>query len=457
MMAGFDMMALMNEVSQGAAAQGGAARRRYEVVSLPLDLLVPNPLNGYVVDGVDALADAILLAGRVLQCVVVEPKGADGRYVIISGHRRVLACRKLVEEGHAEFAEVPALVEYEKDACLRELMLIYSNSSARVLTDAEKMYQAERATQLLKELKAAGRMQGRVRDAVGRMLGVTSGQLARYAVISGGLSNEGLRRGFEAGRVGVSVAYEAASLTPEGQEEAAARLTAAGALSLRDVAELKVQERKVEEAAQREVRRKDADVTDGGAAAVMGDGDAVKAPLPPQAVPLPRSDGGGFGDGAAAMGDGDAVKAPLPPQAVPLPRGDGGGSEVHKAGRLQRFYLSHPYTGDEEGNRAEAARIQCSLQERFPDVVFFNPLAMFAPLEGVPYEQVMRLCMEVLRSCDAIVMAGRYSSSNGCQEEYAAAHAARLRVLFYVGGDAPLCSLKELRAREAADGEEDAV
>lgn len=398
MMAGFDMMALMNEVSQGAAAQGGAARRRYEVVSLPLDLLVPNPLNGYVVDGVDELADAILLAGRVLQCVVVEPRDDAGRYVIISGHRRVLACRKLVEEGHAEFAEVPALVEYEKDACLRELMLIYSNSSARVLTDAEKMYQAERATQLLKELKAAGRMQGRVRDAVGRMLGVTSGQLARYAVISGGLSNEGLRRGFEAGRVGVSVAYEAASLTPEGQEEAAARLTAAGALSLRDVAELKVQERKVQEAAQREVRRKDADVTDGGAADVMGDGEEVKA------------------------------------------RG---------AGRLQRFYLSHPFTGDEEGNRAEAARIQRSLQERFPDVVFFNPLAMFAPLEGVPYEQVMRLCMEVLRSCDAIVMAGRYSSSNGCQEEYAAAHAARLRVLFYVGGDAPLCSLKELRAREA--------
>ena len=417
MMAGFDMMALMNEVSQGAAAQGGAARRRYEVVSLPLDLLVANPLNGYVVDGVDELADAILLAGRVLQCVVVEPKGADGRYVIISGHRRVLACRKLVEEGHAEFAEVPALVEYEKDACLRELMLIYSNSSARVLTDAEKMYQAERATRLLKELKAAGRMQGRVRDAVGRMLGVTSGQLARYAVISGGLSNEGLRRGFEAGRVGVSVAYEAASLTPEGQEEAAARLTAAGALSLRDVAELKVQERKVQEAAQREVRRKDADVTDGGAADVMGGGDAFKAPLPPQAVPLPR-------------GDGEEVKA----------RG---------AGRLQRFYLSHPFTGDEEGNRAEAARIQRFLQERFPDVVFFNPLAMFAPLEGVPYEQVMRLCMEVLRSCDAIVMAGRYSSSNGCQEEYAAAHAARLRVLFYVGGDAPLCSLKELRAREA--------
>ena len=430
MMAGFDMMALMNEVSQGAAAQGGAARRRYEVVSLPLDLLVPNPLNGYVVDGVDELADAILLAGRVLQCVVVEPKGADGRYVIISGHRRVLACRKLVEEGHAEFAEVPALVEYEKDACLRELMLIYSNSSARVLSDAEKMYQAERATQLLKELKAAGRMQGRVRDAVGRMLGVTSGQLARYAVISGGLSNEGLRRGFEAGRGGVSVAYEAASLTPEGQEEAAARLTAAGALSLRDVAELKVQERKVQEAAQREVRRKDAVQEEVQGASAGGGGDAFKAPLPPQAVPLPRSGGGGFGDGAAAMGDGEEVKA----------RG---------AGRLQRFYLSHPFTGDEEGNRAEAARIQRSLQERFPDVVFFNPLAMFAPLEGVPYEQVMRLCMEVLRSCDAIVMAGRYSSSNGCQEEYAAAHAARLRVLFYVGGDAPLCSLKELRAREA--------
>ena len=420
MMAGFDMMALMNEVSQGAAAQGGAARRRYEVVSLPLDLLVPNPLNGYVVDGVDELADAILLAGRVLQCVVVEPKGADGRYVIISGHRRVLACRKLVEEGHAEFAEVPALVEYEKDACLRELMLIYSNSSARVLTDAEKMYQAERATRLLKELKAAGRMQGRVRDAVGRMLGVTSGQLARYAVISGGLSNEGLRRGFEAGRVGVSVAYEAASLTPEGQEEAAARLTAAGALSLRDVAELKVQERKVQEAAQREVRRKDADVTDGGAADVMGGGDAFKAPLPPQAVPLPRSGGGGFGDGAAAAIAAQAEAAP------------------HVAVKKHVWaFISHPYTGDEEKNRAEAAEVQRVLQMKFPDVLFLNPLAMFAAVADLAYEQVMALCLDVLKGCDVIVMSGDFMDSRGCTMEHAAARELGMPIRFYLSKEEP--------------------
>ena len=159
-------------------------------------------------------------------------------------------------------------------------------------------------------------------------------------------------------------------------------------------------------AAQREVQRKDAVGPDGGAAA---------------------------------------------PQVVAAQR------KARGAGRLQRFYLSHPFTGDEEGNRAEAARIQRSLQERFPDVVFLNPLAMFAALSDMPYAQVMRLCLEVRLSWDAIVMAGRYSSSNGCMAEYAAALEAGLRVLFYVGVDDPLCSPEELRARMVSDGEEDAV
>ena len=76
------------------------------------------------------------------------------------------------------------------------------------------------------------------------------------------------------------------------------------------------------------------------------------APLPPQAVPLPRFDGGGLGESgilASPVRDGGGLGerrddggagglcdfltieryglfiAPLPPQAVPLPRSDGGG------------------------------------------------------------------------------------------------------------------------------------
>ena len=42
-------------------------------------------------------------------------------------------------------------------------------------------------------------------------------------------------------------------------------------------------------------------------------------------------------------------------------------------------YISHPYTGDEEKNKAEAAEIHRKLQELHPDILFLNPLAAFEP------------------------------------------------------------------------------
>ena len=233
----FNMMALMNEVSREGA------RPQYETAMLPLEKLVDNPLNGYRMEGIDELADAILLAGRVLQNVVVKAPDAQGGYMLISGHRRVAACRRLVAQGHTEFARVPALVEFEADESLRELMLIYTNSTSRVLSEAEKMQQAARLTVLLRGLKEAGRLSGRVRETAARMLNVASGQLGRYQAIASQMQDEGLKEAFAAGRIGVSVAYEASRLSPEGQAKAAGVLDTVGTLSLRDVAALKVTER----------------------------------------------------------------------------------------------------------------------------------------------------------------------------------------------------------------------
>ena len=100
-MAGFNMMALMN-----TASQSEAAKHPYELKTLPIDVIIPNPANHYSMAGIDELADSILIAGRVLQNIVVKAADADGRYMIISGHRRHLACQKLVADGHAEFANI---------------------------------------------------------------------------------------------------------------------------------------------------------------------------------------------------------------------------------------------------------------------------------------------------------------------------------------------------------------
>ena len=236
-MAGFNMMALMN-----TASQSEAAKPPYELKTLPIDVIIPNPANHYSMAGIDELADSILIAGRVLQNIVVKAADADGRYMIISGHRRHLACQKLVADGHAEFANIAALVENEANENMRELMLIYTNSTARELTDAEKMRQAQRATDILKQIKADGKLDAPIRETVARMLNTTSGQLARYAAIANNLTNPQLKEAFEQEKIGVSVAYDSSRLSDEGQSEIANKLHTEGAVTIRDVEEVKARE-----------------------------------------------------------------------------------------------------------------------------------------------------------------------------------------------------------------------
>ena len=236
-MAGFNMMALMN-----TASQSEAAKPPYELKTLPIDVIIPNPANHYSMAGIDELADSILIAGRVLQNIVVKAADADGRYMIISGHRRHLACQKLVADGHAEFANIAALVENEANENMRELMLIYTNSTARQLTDAEKMRQAQRATDILKQIKADGKLDAPIRETVARMLNTTSGQLARYAAIANNLTNPQLKEAFEQEKIGVSVAYDSSRLSDEGQSEIADKLHTEGVVTIRDVEEVKERE-----------------------------------------------------------------------------------------------------------------------------------------------------------------------------------------------------------------------
>lgn len=253
---GFDMMALMNNRSKAQATAG-----KYELQKIPIDKMLPNPVNEkiYEVGEIEELAQSILLTGKVLQNAVVTPADENGNHIIIAGHRRRLACQKLVEDGHSEFGEIPCVVLVEQDNLMQELFLIQTNSTARVLTDAEKVRQAERATAILTELKDRKQISGRVRDIAAKMLGTTTGQLARYSAISKGLTNETLRESFESGDMGVSAAYEASRMDEEGQEALAEKIEAGETASIKTV----VEERKRAEAQRADVpAEEDADPED---------------------------------------------------------------------------------------------------------------------------------------------------------------------------------------------------
>ena len=235
------MMGLMNDKSKAAAAE---STPKYEMKTINIINIIENPANSkiYSTENIEQLADSVELAGRVLQNLVVKPADENGKYMLISGHRRWMACKQLVSKGKLEFATVQCLIENEEDDQLQELMLIYTNSTARELNDAEKARQAERATAILTEMKKEKKLEGRVRDIVASMLKTTSGQLARYHAIMNNLKDGQLKEAFEKGELGVSVAYEASTLSEEGQKKIALQMQD-GTVTLQNVTEVKMEER----------------------------------------------------------------------------------------------------------------------------------------------------------------------------------------------------------------------
>ena len=240
----FNLMGLMNQASK---TESGAPK--YELKRLNINELYPDPQNKtvYSVENIEELADAIEIAGGVLHNLVVRAADETGKYMIISGERRWTACQLLVNEKRMEqFAEVNCLIENEHDEDMLDLMLMLTNSTARQLTDAEKMRQAERMTDILNRMKEQNGLEGRVRDIVGKMLQMSSGQLARYHAIAKNLQNEDLKQAFQDGRLKVSAAYEASQLSEEGQQKVADKLQEEGTVSLNHVTIVKHEEREDE-------------------------------------------------------------------------------------------------------------------------------------------------------------------------------------------------------------------
>ena len=157
---------------------------REQITYLPISSLDADSGNFYEVRDVDALADNISVAG--LQQPIRVRKGESlGRYTIVSGHRRLAACRKLAEEQPEAWREVPCIIETDAASpALQQLRLIYANANTRQLTSAELSEQAQQVEKLLYALKEEGyEFPGRMRDHVAEAVGASRTKLARLKVI----------------------------------------------------------------------------------------------------------------------------------------------------------------------------------------------------------------------------------------------------------------------------------
>lgn len=204
--------------------KGAAAKTVQEqIVYLPLENLDPDPNNFYTIEDIDELAANIELIG-LQQPIRVRP-GADGRYIVVSGHRRRAACL-LIRDGEDESRHmfddgVPCIID--DDSCsdnMRQLRLIYANSATRDMSSADISKQAEQVEMLLYKLKEEDGIQfpGRMRDHVAQACKISKTKLARLHAIRNNLEPELLNQ-FDAGRLNESVAYRLSQEAPEVQKE----------------------------------------------------------------------------------------------------------------------------------------------------------------------------------------------------------------------------------------------
>lgn len=192
---------------------------REQIQYISIDLIVPDPNNFYELSNLDDLAANIQLCGLQQPLRVRPMPGDESQVIILSGHRRHAALRKLVEDGEERFRDVPCIVERgEENPNLTQLKLIYANASTRVLSASELGRQAEQVEHLLYQLKEDGmEFPGRMRDHVAQACKVSTGKLARLKVIRSKLIPQLLRL-WESDKLSEGVAYALAGQTPARQK-----------------------------------------------------------------------------------------------------------------------------------------------------------------------------------------------------------------------------------------------
>ncbi len=180
---GFDLASVLRDVSNP-----DTGRDKIEYISL--GLLDEDPNNFYQLSGIKELADNIATCGLQQPLRVRPNPDREGRYMIVSGHRRHAAIMELKNESPGLYDDVPCIVDRAQESdTLHQLRLIYANANTRTMTSAELSEQAAQVEKLLYQLKEEGfDFPGRMRDHVAEACQISKTKLARLRVIKNNLA-----------------------------------------------------------------------------------------------------------------------------------------------------------------------------------------------------------------------------------------------------------------------------
>lgn len=198
---------LMNAQSQTVTPAG----QQMQVVMIPSRNIISNPENFeiYTLGDMENLRDDIRQNGLRQPLEVIPMEDETDCYMLISGHRRWAACGILSALGDTRFESLPCLIRESRGELDDRIALITANATARDLTDGERLAQYEALKDALTKKKAAGQLEGKVRDEVCRILGLSTGAAARLNVIAS-CENEYIKERLKAGEIGLMEAYRGA-------------------------------------------------------------------------------------------------------------------------------------------------------------------------------------------------------------------------------------------------------
>ncbi len=288
----FNTLALLNKRSQKQAEHERAAveekKGNFEVVMLDVYDLTPSENNFYSTKDIEELALSIELLGGIRQNLEVKPP-VHGKYEVTAGHRRRLASIRLVEEGKEQFRYVPCVVKDDKTEIMKRLTLILTNSTARDMSDWERVQQYKELKALLEDYRKQIEQEaqnaktgngclcescaygvagescdnaemsdgdketyysnnafscpyyekvklGRTREIISDLLHLSGTQLSRYEKIDNSLKEE-FKEELQAGNINISTAHEIARKSGEEQEKLHKEYQQTGELHLKDVRE----------------------------------------------------------------------------------------------------------------------------------------------------------------------------------------------------------------------------
>ncbi len=203
----FSILSCLDPSSLSAAPQ-----KQQPVQRISYYDLVPSANNFYSMEDIEELKAAIELAGHVLHNLVVTPL-SDGKYRILSGHRRHRAVGELLKEGKDQYEFLPCAVEDMPDdgtGLVGQTLLIAANSQ-REKTAWDKLEEVRQMREIARRAKDQDGLPGRVRDLVAKSLHVSSSRIAKYDSILNNLNPE-LMDEIKAGCLPISTAYELSTL-----------------------------------------------------------------------------------------------------------------------------------------------------------------------------------------------------------------------------------------------------